>query len=32
VWVSHEEDKIFVVVAGGGREDLPERVAATVRC
>jgi len=32
VWIAHEEDKVFAVVAGGGREDLPERVAATVVC
>ena len=32
VWACPEEDKVFVVMAGGGTEDLAEEVAATIVC
>ena len=32
VWACPEDDKVFVVMAGGGAEDLAEEVAATIVC
>ena len=32
VWTRPEDDKVFVVMAGGGAEDLAEEVAATIVC
>jgi len=32
VWTCPEDDKVFVVMAGGGAEDLAEEVAATIVC
>jgi hypothetical protein len=32
VWRCPEEDKLFVVLAGGGPENLSAQVAATIAC